>query len=308
MGVGWWFQKSVLNHFLFWLKTTKNKDKRFFEFLSHTHTQKKAFRKQLSLSKLLLRQLHTAAYCLTLFHFLVGKQTQDAPFLAVFFETKGTTYTMSESEPFEFVLLRSKSLELFVKRRGGANPQAFAQHLDEHSNNNNSNNNSSSQQHLVVGKSNNKNNGKNPHAVAFRNLSGDALLIAPKPMMNEDLDSTSFSSSSSSSRSSMDYYAHVAEFCRHASHDQIDGFWKHVAIHYLKELSNKKNQPLWLSTCGTGVPWLHVRLDTHPKYYSHIPYKQVVVVGQTTIKTTTTTTTDQNEDNKVHRRTDTKEL
>ena len=256
--------------------------------------------------------LHTAAYCLTLFHFLVGKQTQDAPFLAVFFETKGTIYTMSESEPFEFVLLRSKSLELFVKRRGGANPQAFAQHFDKHSNNNSNNNsNSSSQQHLVVGKSNNKNNnGKNPHAVAFRNLSGDALLIAPKPMMNEDLDSTSFSSSSSSSsssRSSMDYYAHVAEFCRHASHNQIDGFWKHVAIHYLKELSQKKNQPLWLSTCGTGVPWLHVRLDTHPKYYSHIPYKQVVVVGQTTIKTTTTTM-GQNEDNKVHHRTDTKEL
>jgi hypothetical protein len=31
--------------------------------------------------------------------------------------------------------------------------------------------------------------------------------------------------------------------------------------------------PVWLSTSGLGVYWLHVRLDTHPKYYQYQPYK-----------------------------------
>jgi len=30
--------------------------------------------------------------------------------------------------------------------------------------------------------------------------------------------------------------------------------------------------PLWLSTAGLGVSWLHVRLDTRPKYYRHRVY------------------------------------
>jgi hypothetical protein len=31
-------------------------------------------------------------------------------------------------------------------------------------------------------------------------------------------------------------------------------------------------QPIWLSTAGMGVAWLHIRLDERPKYYSHKPY------------------------------------
>ena len=31
--------------------------------------------------------------------------------------------------------------------------------------------------------------------------------------------------------------------------------------------------PRWLSTAGLGVPWLHLRLDTRPKYYQYGPYK-----------------------------------
>jgi hypothetical protein len=33
-------------------------------------------------------------------------------------------------------------------------------------------------------------------------------------------------------------------------------------------------QPVWLSTAGAGVAWLHVRLDDRPKYYGHGPYRQ----------------------------------
>ena len=31
---------------------------------------------------------------------------------------------------------------------------------------------------------------------------------------------------------------------------------------------------LWLSTAGLGVYWLHLRLDTRPKYYSFQPYRK----------------------------------
>lgn len=31
--------------------------------------------------------------------------------------------------------------------------------------------------------------------------------------------------------------------------------------------------PVWISTSGLGVPWLHVRIDDRPKYYQHAPYR-----------------------------------
>ena len=33
-------------------------------------------------------------------------------------------------------------------------------------------------------------------------------------------------------------------------------------------------RPVWLSTAGAGVSWLHVRLDDRPKYYGCGPYRQ----------------------------------
>jgi len=36
----------------------------------------------------------------------------------------------------------------------------------------------------------------------------------------------------------------------------------------------KRDDPTWLSTAGTGVPWLHIRLDARPKYYHHLDYKK----------------------------------
>jgi hypothetical protein len=32
-------------------------------------------------------------------------------------------------------------------------------------------------------------------------------------------------------------------------------------------------RPVWLSTAGAGVAWLHVRLDDRPKYYGYAPYR-----------------------------------
>jgi len=33
-------------------------------------------------------------------------------------------------------------------------------------------------------------------------------------------------------------------------------------------------KPVWLSTAGAGVSWLHVRLDDRPKYYGFGPYRR----------------------------------
>ncbi len=89
--------------------------------------------------------------------------------------------------------------------------------------------------------------------VAFENLGKDALLVVPSPL-------GPYSS-----------YAHLAAFTRHAPQPQNHAFWRIVGEKTEQRLSS---QPLWLSTAGGGVSWLHVRLDVQPKYYAFSPYKQ----------------------------------
>ena len=92
----------------------------------------------------------------------------------------------------------------------------------------------------------------------FRNLGRDAILIAPPP------DPSGLS------------YAHLAMFLRTAPERQIMAFWQCVGRTVCQSLSD---DPLWLSTSGLGVAWLHVRLDRTPKYYQHAPYKAPVNVS-----------------------------
>lgn len=82
--------------------------------------------------------------------------------------------------------------------------------------------------------------------VSFDNLGGDSRLVVP-----------------SRPRKS----AHLLEFLRHADADDVDLFFAMVAEEVLQWWSDPSRGPLWLSTHGTGVPWLHVRLDPRPKYY-----------------------------------------
>ncbi|KAL7576736.1 hypothetical protein ACA910_005653 [Epithemia clementina (nom. ined.)] len=94
----------------------------------------------------------------------LSKVIADAPFPALFWETKGTTYLLSETEPFEFVLIQSNALKSFVDGRGGANPKDFAEHFDHDNNNNNTtnnNNNNNNQKKQPSRSSNNINNNKN---------------------------------------------------------------------------------------------------------------------------------------------------
>lgn len=86
----------------------------------------------------------------------------------------------------------------------------------------------------------------------FSNLGGDAILVVPKP-----LDETSAC-------------AHLAAFVRGASQRQQDALWQAVGKAMLKRIGSR---PVWLSTAGAAVPWLHVRLDDWPKYYGYGPYR-----------------------------------
>ena len=90
---------------------------------------------------------------------------------------------------------------------------------------------------------------------AFKNLGGDAELIVPLPATGAD-------------------HAHLAVFLRTAPVAQVDELWQTVGEVVAKRSND--GPPLWLSTAGLGVPWLHMRLDSLPKYYTHAPYKVVL--------------------------------
>lgn len=90
--------------------------------------------------------------------------------------------------------------------------------------------------------------------IEFPNLGGDAILIVPTPI------------------GSVDSYPHLAAFLRTAQRSQVISLWQVAARALLKNLGPA---PRWLSTAGLGVSWLHLRLDTRPKYYSYSPYKEV---------------------------------
>ncbi len=91
--------------------------------------------------------------------------------------------------------------------------------------------------------------------VVFPNLGGDAILIVPTP------------------RGPHDAYPHFATFLRKADQAQVRSLWRITAGTVFDRVSDK---PTWVSTAGGGVFWLHLRLDSRPKYYQHRPYAVVV--------------------------------
>jgi len=88
--------------------------------------------------------------------------------------------------------------------------------------------------------------------VCFENLGGDARLVAPCPL--EPLAACT----------------HLAGFLREAPARVRIKLWQEVSAAVKRVLSE---QPVWISTCGLGVYWLHVRLDSFPKYYRYTPYQ-----------------------------------
>jgi hypothetical protein len=90
--------------------------------------------------------------------------------------------------------------------------------------------------------------------VSFANLGKDAVLVVPCPTVEDAA------------------YGHLAAFVRLAPAAQADALWQAVGEAMTRRVGAK---PVWLSTAGGGVSWLHVRLDDRPKYYGYAPYRQM---------------------------------
>lgn len=93
-----------------------------------------------------------------------------------------------------------------------------------------------------------------PYIAVFKNLGGDATLVAPCPHPDATSD--------------LKEYAHIASFVRLAPAEQQRQLWHIVALELERSVSaSNSSKPVWLSTAGEGVFYLHVRLDSSPKYY-----------------------------------------
>ncbi|VAW37750.1 hypothetical protein MNBD_CHLOROFLEXI01-3143 [hydrothermal vent metagenome] len=89
--------------------------------------------------------------------------------------------------------------------------------------------------------------------VDFGNLGGDAHLVVPCP------------------QTAVTAYPHLATFSRLAPIEQQHHFWQRVGTAVSNHVGER---PLWVSTSGLGVYWLHVRLDSRPKYVTYRPYRE----------------------------------
>ena len=94
-----------------------------------------------------------------------------------------------------------------------------------------------------------------PAVITFGNLSRDAELVVPTPVAPHHI------------------YTHLASFIRNAPDTQKHDLFISLAKQTEDNINNK---PLWVSTSGLGVYWLHIRLDTRPKYYTYQPYRQFI--------------------------------
>ena len=88
--------------------------------------------------------------------------------------------------------------------------------------------------------------------IEFSNLGGDASLVVP------------------CHRGPLSAYSQIAAFARLAPDDQQHQLWTLVGAALERQLGA---QPVWLSTSGLGIYWIHIRFDSEPKYYTHEPYR-----------------------------------
>jgi hypothetical protein len=89
--------------------------------------------------------------------------------------------------------------------------------------------------------------------VAFPNLGKDAMMVVPCPS------------------GPLSAYGHLGAFVRQAPEPQRHALWELVGAAMQRRLGTR---PVWLSTAGAGVSWLHVRLDDRSKYYDYAPYRE----------------------------------
>jgi len=91
-------------------------------------------------------------------------------------------------------------------------------------------------------------------AVDFLNLGKSARLVIP------------------TKKSEAEIYKHFGSFIFNAENDQIQALFNRIGTIVQQEI--KEKPMIWLNTAGMGVIWLHVRMDTKPKYYKTKNYKR----------------------------------
>jgi len=87
---------------------------------------------------------------------------------------------------------------------------------------------------------------KNKYVTSFQNLGGDSILIIPIPRKSKN-------------------FTTIKDFIDNASITQQIKFWKYAGS--IIETILQTNDKIYISTHGLGVPYFHLRLDKHPKYY-----------------------------------------
>jgi len=97
-----------------------------------------------------------------------------------------------------------------------------------------------------------------PVVEVFENSGRDATLVAPTNATGCAAD-----------------YAHLATFIRgtNVPQEQRDAAWRQLAQLVSKRLD--EHSAVWVSTDGRGVAWLHLRVETRPKYYKTNRYLKV---------------------------------
>ena len=86
----------------------------------------------------------------------------------------------------------------------------------------------------------------NKYCLSFYNLDKTSLLIIPYPRKNKN-------------------FSTLKKFIDNSSKLQQKKFWMLVSESI--SIMLKKHNKIWVSTHGLGVSYLHVRIDTKPKYY-----------------------------------------
>lgn len=96
---------------------------------------------------------------------------------------------------------------------------------------------------------------KGVDVVSFMNLSGTSELLVPCPIVKDK-----------------EVYAHISNFVRYAPTEQIHSLLKEIPVQV--DILRSHYNPIWVNTHGLGVYWLHLRLDSVPKYYQTRKYKR----------------------------------
>eukprot|EP00977_Amphora_coffeiformis_P013268 scaffold3421_cov181-Amphora_coffeaeformis.AAC.8 len=102
------------------------------------------------------------------------------------------------------------------------------------------------------------------NACVFTSLHKDATLVAPKPPPD----------AAENNNNNLATYSHLADFCRKANSELVAATWKLAIQTYVQQVERQATLPLWFSTSGMGIAWLHFRIDQRPKYYTYAKFRE----------------------------------